>query len=223
MSLSLLKDSEKPREKAQVEGIENLSDHELIAIILNTGTSNQNVIELSLSLLIKFGGLKGLMLTNIHDLCKVKGIKKAKAIKLMAVFEIAKRVSKKDAYKLKVLSGESIYKLLGPKLRYEEQEHFIVVFLDTRNQIISYKTISKGGLDYSLLHPRDVFREAVKSNASKIIFVHNHPSGDATPSSSDILTTQQFMELGEKMGIPLIDHIIIGDGHFYSFKSGKVT
>ena len=95
MSLSLLKDSEKPREKAQVEGIENLSDHELIAIILNTGTSNQNVIELSLSLLIKFGGLKGLMLTNIHDLCKVKGIKKAKAIKLMAVFEIAKRVSKK--------------------------------------------------------------------------------------------------------------------------------
>ena len=139
----------------------------------------------------------------------------------MAVFEITKRIGIKSAYKMQVLSGESIFKIFGPKLRYEEQENFIVVFLDTRNQIIGYKNIAKGGLDYSLLHPRDVFREAVKNNASKIIFVHNHPSGNATPSSSDISTTQEFMDLGEKW-VSLVDHIIIGDGSYYSFKLDKL-
>lgn len=222
MSITILNDSEKPREKAQIEGIENLADHELIAIILNTGTKKQNVIELAVNLLLEFNGLQGLMTSTLNDLCKVNGIKKAKAIKLMAVFEITKRIGIKSAYKMQVLSGESIFKIFGPKLRYEEQENFIVVFLDTRNQIIGYKNIAKGGLDYSLLHPRDVFREAVKNNASKIIFVHNHPSGNATPSSSDISTTQEFMDLGEKMGIPLVDHIIIGDGSYYSFKSGQI-
>jgi DNA repair protein RadC len=219
MNFNQLLESEKPREKAEINGLEALNDYELIAIVLNTGSKDVNVLELSLDLMQQFNGLKGLLKANLHDLCQVKGIKKAKAIKLLAICEIAKRLFSVSPTKDLVASSETVYKIFGPKLRFEQQENFIIVFLDTKNRIITYKTISKGGLDFSLLHPRDVFREAVKNNASKIVFVHNHPSGDPTPSDADIFTTKELMDLGERMGIPIIDHIIIGDGHFYSFKS----
>ena len=221
MSITILNDSEKPREKAQIEGIENLADHELIAIILNTGTKKQNVIELAVNLLLEFNGLQGLMTSTLNDLCKVNGIKKAKAIKLMAVFEITKRIGIKSAYKMQVLSGESIFKIFGPKLRYEEQENFIVVFLDTRNQIIGYKNIAKE-VWIIRFYIHDVFREAVKNNASKIIFVHNHPDWQCHTFIIRYLHYTRIHGPWRKNGYPLVDHIIIGDGSYYSFKSGQI-
>lgn len=223
MSFKDLEKCSKPREKAILKGTDSLADFELIAILLNTGTKKQSVIQIAFELLQKFNGLSGLMSASIADLCNVKGVKEAKAVTLLATLEIAKRIGKDSTIKEVATSSEMIYNIFAPRMKYEQQELFIVVFLNTKYIILGYRVISKGGLDFSLLHPRDVFREAVKINASKIIFVHNHPSGDPRPSSTDISTTKEFMSLGEKMGIPLVDHIIIGNGHFYSFKSNEVV
>ena len=214
--------SERHREKAIIHGVSSLSNAELLALLIRSGYKNMSVIDLSYHLLTHFNGLNNLQNTSLVDLMKIKGIKKAKAIELAACFEIAKRINdEKLTSNLIIKCSKDIFDIFHYKLKDEKQEQFIVVFLNSKNKIITYKKIFIGGLEYTLVHPRDIFREAIKNNAKKIICIHNHPSGEVRPSEQDILTTLNLIKLGNSLGIEVSDHIIIGQNNYYSLKEEK--
>lgn len=220
--LKLLPVDERPREKAAQSGLGSLSNAELIAILLRTGTKDLSVLELANFVLAHFHGLRNLALATFDQLRMIKGMKSAKSLELLAAVELGKRISVLPIQeKEKIRSAERIFQLFEPVLKEEPQEHFYVVLLNTKNGLINYKRLFIGGLDTNLIHPRDIFREAVMHNAAKMIFVHNHPTGDPTPSEADIVTTQSMAEIGKMMGIIVLDHIIIGKGRFSSLKSLK--
>lgn len=206
----------RPRERFVSYGANSLSDAELLAIILRTGTKNENVIDLS-NRLIKEYPLEKLFSSSIEELTKIKGIGRDKAIQILTVSEIQKRnySEKKPA---KITSAKDVYNLLKNKLKNEKKEHFYIVLLDTKNKIIKTKEISIGILDASIIHPREIFSEAIKALASRIILVHNHPSGDPTPSNEDIEITKKLIDVGELVGIEILDHVIIGNERYYSYE-----
>lgn len=213
---------ERPREKAKLRGIESLSNQELLAIILRTGTKEFSVMELATNILQSFSGIKGIINISYAELTKLKGMKESKSLALMAVIEFSKRINHIDETSInivKVNSPKDVYNMLSGEMQNSEQERLYVLFLNTKNVLISYKELFVGGLDYHIIHPRDIFREAVKFNAAKIILSHNHPSGDPNPSTKDIESTKTIFELGNALGIKLIDHIIIGQNCFVSMKS----
>ena len=208
-----------PRERAIKLGMAALGNHEVLAIILRTGYNNQNVLQLAYEVLATSEGLSGLSKLSYEELRKIKGLKEAKALSLMAAFEISKRLEESRSESLSITTPNAIYSLFSAKLKNENQERFYVVFLNTKNKLTSYKEMFVGGLDRSLVHARDIFREAVKNNAARIILVHNHPSGDPTPSAADTEVTKKIIAAGEVLGISVIDHIIIGNGSFVSLKA----
>jgi len=213
---------ERPREKAKMRGIESLSNQELLAIILRTGSRNGSVMELATDILQKFCGIKGIINTSYADLSKIKGMKESKSLTLMATIEFSKRINHLDVPTLDVIkinTPKDVFNLLSGEMESAEQERLYVLFLNTKNSLISYKELFVGGLDYHVIHPRDIFREAVKFNAAKIILSHNHPSGDPNPSKNDVESTKTIFELGNVLGIKLVDHIIIGQNCFVSMKS----
>lgn len=222
MRLDNLPNCEKPREKAIREGINTLSNAELLAIMLHTGTRNQSVIDFAYSILAQFNGLEGLSRSSYQELIKMKGLKEAKAMSLLAMIEFAKRVNYQPSSQLELNSPEQIYEFLEPKLKSEFQEKCLVICLNNRNCLIRAVELFKGGLSQHIVHPRDIFREAVRENAARIILVHNHPSGCANPSVADIETTKALALLGKELGIPVLDHIIIGKGEYFSLKSNKL-
>lgn len=222
--LTKLPKSELPREKALKYGIQTLSNVELLAIILRTGTNESTVIELAQEILKKFDGIGGFSNASYQELIQIKGLKEAKALALLTLIEFSKRINLQSYEKSeRIDSVDKAFLLFEPYLKNEFQEKFIAIYLDNGLRIIRYIELFKGTLNKNMVHPRDLFREAVKLNAAKIIIMHNHPSGDANPSKEDIETSEELFKLGDQIGIPILDHIIIGKGNFYSIRSGILS
>ena len=212
---------ERPREKAFKYGFNKLSNNELLCIILEYGTKGKSVIDLSYDILNKFDGILGLKNTNLEELKSIKGISDAKATKLLAIIELSKRLNDNYNVGMKINDGLDVYNLIGDSIKYEPQENFVLILLDIKNKLINYQTLYKGGLNYNVIHMRDVFREIVKYNAHKFICVHNHPTGDPSPSEQDVITTKEILNTSKIMGIKFMDHIIIGDNCYFSFKESS--
>lgn len=209
---------ERPRERLMKSGASALSDSELLAIILRTGSRQENIITLCQRLLKEYN-LKQLSQINLNQLMKIHGIKESKASQIAACFEIARRLeSFNDGEKLKINSPEDVYRRIYPMMREQKKEMFIELCLDTKNQVIKEGTISIGSLNANIVHPREVFKMALAESAAHIIVAHNHPSGDPTPSREDIEITKKLVETGSIMGITVLDHVIIGDGRHFSMK-----
>lgn len=220
-----LPDMERPREKLLLKGAQSLSDSELLAILLRTGTREDSVIRVAEKLLsvYKNESLGEFANLSVHDFSKIKGIGKVKAITVLAALELGKRLAEAPAIeRKKITSPQDVVNYFMPRFRYEKKEHFIVVLLDTKNHILATPVISVGCLNSSIVHPREVFREAIVHFAAAMILVHNHPSGDPTPSKEDIHVTHKLIEAGGLMDIKVIDHIIIGDNCYISLKEERV-
>lgn len=215
---------ERPREKLIKLGPQALSNSELMAIILRVGSNKDTAITLSQKILNhEERGLRNIADTNIDLLLEFHGISHAKAAQLMAAVELGRRVSRIDIDdRFKVTSPQDIANYLMEDMRYLKKEHFKIITLDTKNKILDICTISIGSLNSSIVHPREVFHEAVKKSAASIILIHNHPSGETQPSREDISITKRLIEAGELMGIKVLDHIIIGDGVYLSFKEENI-
>lgn len=205
-----------PREKALHLGFEALTDEEVLAIILKTGYKGVSITKLCQKLIADYG-LMGLMRMDYNQLITIKGIHQAKALELLACLEIVKRVfTNQNKDKSVIKHKADIYQWLMLKLGLLNQEQFIVLYLNTKNQIIHYKVLFIGTLDSSIAHPREIFKYAFIVSAAKIICAHNHPSADLTPSKQDLHLTQLLLETGSLCGIPLLDHIIVSTKGYVS-------
>ncbi|MFP4017085.1 MAG: RadC family protein [Halanaerobiales bacterium] len=210
---------ERPREKLIKYGAESLSDAELLALIIRVGSKKRTAVELSQDIYNKFGGLKALNYLTVKELKKIKGIGTAKAVQIRSLVELSKRMASINREDKEIIKTPAdAVKILMPELRYLTHEIFKIVLLDIKNQIIAIPMISKGGLASSIVHPREVFKEAIKHSSAAMILVHNHPSGIPDPSRDDINITKKLIESGNIIGIDVLDHIIIGDGIFVSMK-----
>ena len=215
-------DEDKPRERLYNNGSESLSNEELISIILKTGTKNCSVKEVSLKLLEIVGNISKLKDIGISSLMKINGIGKVKAIELKAALELGRRVyDTNNQKKVKLNNALAIYEYFNSILKDKKQEFFYAVYLDTKGNYIGKKCLFIGTINNSVIHPREIFKEAYLLSANGIICVHNHPSGDVTPSKEDIIVTRKLQEIGIIHGINVIDHIIVGNNGFYSFYEDK--
>lgn len=212
-------DCEKPRERLYQYGSENLSNEELLSIILKTGSKKLNVKELSLKLLESVGDIYKFKDIGINSLMKIDGIGRVKAIEIKAALEFGRRVymSNDNLDRISFNSAEVIYNYFFEILKDKKQEYFYSVYVDTKGKYIDKKCLFIGTINSSVVHPREVFKEAYLLSANGIVCVHNHPSGDSTPSKEDIIVTKKIKEISVIHGINLIDHIIIGNGNYFSF------
>ncbi len=209
--------NERPRERLLNVGVNNLSDKELISIILKTGTIGKNVEELALDILNSYS-LIDLKNITINDLLKIKGIGKTKAIELIASIELGKRIFLKESKKLiKLDNAKSIWE--DSKYLFDglKQEHFYCYYFNNKQELIMRKLMFIGTINNASVHTREIFREAYLLSAATIVCLHNHPSNDTTPSKEDINFTDKLMRTGFIQGIPVVDHIIVGENSFYSF------
>ena len=224
----LIKDiplNERPRERLINKGDEHLSNEDLLAILLKTGTKENSVKVLANNILKQLDDINNLKEINLERLVKIKGIGKAKACELLAAIELGKRLNKKidNLNQIKIYSSNSIYEYYQDKLKDKLQEYFYCVYLDTKNHIIKDKLLFIGTINESLIHPREIFKEAYLLSASGIICIHNHPSGNVNPSNNDIIMTKQLVEVGKILGIKVLDHIIIGKNNYYSFNDNDLV
>jgi len=213
---------ERPRERLLKEGAQSLSDAQLLAIILRTGSNKKTVIDTAMDLISRFGGLKGIEEASTKELKSFKGLGNAKIAQIKAAFELGKRVLSHTFQKQIFNSASIVYNYFFPALNGLKKEVFISLLLDTKLKLIREVKISEGILNQSLIHPREVFKEAVKESAFAIILVHNHPSGDPTPSEQDIEITKKLKQASEILEISLLDHVIIGNGKYFSMKENKI-
>lgn len=212
--------SERPREKLYSHGVEALSNAELLAILIRTGHKEDTAIDVARRILsMDDRGIAFLADTTIQELTEIKGIGNCKAAQILAAIEIGKRLNKIGTHdRVKITSPGILADLMMDEMRYLNKEHFKIAILDTKNQILTIENISVGTLNASIVHPRDVFKIAIKRNANSIILIHNHPSGDTSPSNEDINITNRLIDAGNLIGIKVLDHIIIGDNKYLSFK-----
>ncbi len=219
-----ISDSDKPRERLYNYGADSLSNDELIAIILKTGSRKYSVKEVALKLLEQIGDIEKLKDIGLSSLMKIDGIGKVKAIELKAAIELGKRVYiSGNQVKLKLNNALSIYDYFKNIIGDKKQEYFYCVYLDTKSNYLGKKCLFIGTINNSVVHPREIFKEAYLLSANGIICVHNHPSGDITPSKEDIMITLKIKEIGLIHGINLLDHVIIGNDSYYSFyENGKI-
>jgi len=213
--------AERPYEKCLKQGAEALSDAELLAVLLRTGTKGENVLALAKRLLYEDGGagLLGIHQFSFQSLMKLKGIGKVKAVQILCLSELAKRLSKASVEpRLRFSSSQSVAEYYMEDLRHRNQEVMKLLLLNSKAELIDETNISKGTVNASLVTPRELFVEALKKEAVSMILLHNHPSGDPTPSRDDILTTKRISECGLLIGIELLDHIIIGNNCYVSFQ-----
>ena len=219
---------QRPYEKFEKYGAEALTDTELLAILLRSGTASMNVIELSTTLLTyfqeaaigkKIPSLVTLYHFSYEELCKIKGVGKVKALQILALCALCKRmVQARYIIGEKINSPQMIANFFMEELRHSREEYFVVVFLDAKCRMIGNRKVSIGSLTVSIVHPREVYKWAISKSAHSIIVLHNHPSGDPSPSQEDLKITTRLKQVGELIGIPLLDHIIIGDGIYRSLK-----
>lgn len=219
ISINDLNDTDKPREKLVRKGVEKLSEEELIAILLGSGSKKEDVLTVSKKLWTYISSLHRYSELNINDLMTIDGIGLSKASTVIAALEFSKRLNVREKLdEFSVNSPKSVVDIFMNILKDELKEHFYVILLDTKNKIISWDEISKGDLNSSIVHPREVFKYALKLSANSIICLHNHPSGDPTPSVEDIKITKRLNDVGRLIGIELVDHIIIGYNKYVSLR-----
>lgn len=214
---------ERPREKMLINGAKKLSNSELLAIILRTGDKKMNAIDLANKIINKDAhGIRNLEYLTIEELCKIEGVGISKATQIKAALELGVRISSYRPLKHKINSPKDVYEYYVDSVRFLEKEVFKTILLNTKNEVISDVEVSIGTLNSSLVHPREVFREAIKKGTNKIILVHNHPSGCVDPSTEDKNITIRLVKCGDILGIEVLDHIIIGDGKYFSFKENML-
>lgn len=216
MKIKDLPDSSKPRERFLEKGSEALSDAELLALILRVGTKGENVVEMANRLLSTYS-LEKLFDCTLDELQKIKGIGPNKAIELLTIREIGKRYSSSKNPMTKIACAQNVFDFFKEQLKDEKQENFIVLLLDTKNKIIKQELVTRGVLDAAIVHPREIFKPAIRNSAHKIILVHNHPSGDPSPSPEDLEVTEKIIKSGEELDIKVLDHIIIGRETYWSW------
>lgn len=217
MKIKEMVTSEMPRERLLSHGAKSLSNTELLAILINTGRKGFSSIDISNELLKSASNLNELKKSSINDLIQVKGIGLQKAITLKAAFELGERMGRRaENNRIKITQPSDVADYMIPTMKDLTQEHFVILLLNSKNVVIKETCVFKGTLNSSIVHPREIFSIAVRENANAIIAVHNHPSGDVTPSQEDIITTMRLKECGLILGIDLLDHIIIGDNRFTS-------
>ncbi len=210
---------QRPRERLVREGAAALSDAELLAVILRTGSAEKSAIALSTEILSHFSGLKNLVQAEVEELSAIKGMGPVKASQLKSALEIGKRLAcTTGAMQRPIKAPKDAAMMVMEEMRHLDRECFCALLLNTKNIVLSKETISIGTLNASMVHPRELFKVAIKKSASSIILLHNHPSGDPTPSREDKEVTQRLREAGAIIGIEILDHIIIGDNNFISFK-----
>ena len=221
MGKTLIKDLpllERPRERLLKYGVNNLSNEELLSIVLKNGTKDMSVKELSNNLLKEINDITDLKDITLNKLIKIKGIGKVKAITLLASIELGKRVyQEKELNNIKLDASKIIYDYIKNDLKYKKQEYFYVLYLDNKKNLIEKKLLYIGTLNNASVHPREIFKYAYIFSAASIICIHNHPSGDVLPSNEDIVLTNKLVEIGKTLGINVIDHIIVGNNNYYSF------
>lgn len=218
MKVKDLPTSSQPRERLLQYGVENLSDIDLISVILRTGTKDANVKEVACEILKSVNNINDLGTVGIRELSKIKGVGNIKAITLLAAIELGKRVNNKEiALNMPLTTGIKVHDAFKRLFIGEHQEKLLSIFLDSKKRLISYKIMFIGTLDHSIIHPREIFNEAIKVHASSIIIMHNHPSLDITPSNEDKEVTKKLKECGEIIGIPILDHLITNGKDYYSF------
>ncbi len=214
---------ERPREKAMQYGIEVLSNRELIALLLRSGTKTRSALEVADEVMQLTTSLGEIANLSMAELMKVKGIKYAKGLELLAAFELGKRIAfDKVLHKKQIEHPEDLMDWLNKEIGYVQQEHFVVMFLNQRNQIINYKTLFIGTLTSASVHPREIFKEAMKQGCAKIICAHNHPSGNSEPSQADIQLTKVIQQVGEMVAIPLVDHLIVAHNTYTSLRQKQL-
>ncbi|WP_286676642.1 RadC family protein [Peribacillus asahii] len=210
---------EKPRERFLQDGPESLSNQELFALLLRTGTKEESVLQMANRLMDAFEELRLLKEASIEELTAIKGIGEAKAIQLLAAVELGRRIHRVNNQERYVIrSPEDGAKYCMEEMRFLTQEHFVCLYLNTKNQVLHKRTVFIGSLNASIVHPREVFKEAFRRSAASIICLHNHPSGSPDPSKEDIEVTKRLVECGKIIGIDLLDHIIIGEHKYVSLK-----
>lgn len=219
MLLKHFPQDEKPRERFMKYGPGSLSNHELVAILLRTGTKKESVLQISARLLQTFGGLRSVREASIEEMSKIRGVGKAKAVSLLAALELGTRLHHQTTDNRYVIrTPEDGAKYVMEDMRFLQQENFVCLYLNSKNQVLHKHTVFIGSLNSSIVHPREIFKEAFKRSAASFICVHNHPSGDPTPSREDIEVTQRLFECGKLIGIQPLDHLVIGDQKFVSLK-----
>lgn len=216
---------ERPRERLVLQGPQAVSSQELLAVLLGRGTAGLSVLDIAQALLARFGSLSGVVNASLEELQEIDGLGPAKAVQLKACLEIAHRVMQEDLKgederneSKAVASPDDIFKLIRPKVRNLQKEHFYVISFDNRNRVLGVDEVAVGTINSSIVHPRETFDVAIKRKATHIAVSHNHPSGDPQPSEADLLVTKRLAEAGKLMGIQLLDHVIISRSGVYSFK-----
>lgn len=219
LSPALWPETERPRERLLALGPSVLSDGEALAVVFGTGhRGTASALAMARSLLTVFGDLRGVLSGSVVELASLPGMGKARAAAVVAISEIARRVHSDSLDAGVVLtSAATVYAHFGPLLADEKRESFYVVMLDGRNRVMTKTRVSQGSLGASIVHPRESFRAAVREAAAAVLFVHNHPSGDPTPSAEDKRITERLRRAGELMGIPVLDHVVVGRGRYWSF------
>lgn len=212
----------RPRERLWREGPGALTETELLAVILRTGSQEGSVLDLAAYLLGVFRGLPGIARAAFEELSAVKGVGPAKAAQLMAAVELGRRLGASAGFRPKVTAPEDAARLVLAQMRHLDREEFRVILLDTKNQVLKVETVAVGGLNSSGVEPREVFKSAVRQSAAAVILVHNHPSGDPTPSREDVALTRRLLQAGELLGIEILDHLIIGDNKYVSLKAEQL-
>lgn len=219
MKVKDLNEQERPREKALDQGITSLSNRELMALLIRTGSKRYSALELSDIILNQVSGLGELSVMSLQALMCFEGVKKAKAIALQAAFELGRRVAYDHVKQgVSIEEPQDFIRWLNMQIGFEKQEHFLVAFLNQKNRILTYRILFKGTLTSASVHPREIFQEAMRIGCARIICSHNHPSGDATVSDADIELTKCIVESGKMVSIPLVDHIIVSKNTYTSFR-----
>lgn len=215
---------DRPRERLINYGAGSLSNEELLSILLNSGTKDISVKNLASIILSKTNNLKDLEKLSYHDLISIKGVGLVKASIILSFLELSKRINMEEVSINNIKLNDPLKVFNYFKYRVNKyQEEFYCIYLDAKKRVISYKLLFVGTVNHSMVHPRDIFKEAYNLNAAFIICVHNHPSGDVSPSLDDINVTKRIFEIGNLMGIKLVDHIIVSEGNYYSFlENGKI-
>ncbi len=218
MRIKEMENKQRPREKALCQGIHTLSDAELAALIISSGVKQRPVEQIAHDLVKKSQGFSRLPDMSISELMEIEGIREAKALQIVAALELSKRAMRARSYAFSIHNPNDVTIWFEMEFGILQQEHFVCIYLNTKGKIITHKVLFKGSLNESLVHPREIFKEAFLQNAHSILLVHNHPSNDVTPSSADLTTTKRLVKIANTMGIQITDHIIVGRNQHYSFK-----
>lgn len=216
-TIAEMPEHERPREKMLRLGPEALTNAELLAILMRTGSARRSAVDLATELLSRNGGLRGLFGCPMDDLQGVKGIGQAKALEIIACAHLGRRYASEEHEKRPMNDPDAVYGYVKPEMSVLPEERFCVLLLDNRNQLIAKREVSKGTADASMASPRDVFRSALREGAVNVILVHNHPSGDPTPSADDRAVTRRLVEAGALLGVKVLDHVVVGSTGYVSF------